>query len=775
MIFSITRFSQRLPLTTKMILLTFLVGVAVWGVLDFFQTQKLTKILFAQQTERLEKQAQESRIRFDNFVTGYSQAAKLIVSQKSFHDYAEQKQWFALKAQPVLKYNEIPPWLPDASVLRKFVRIHYALLLDEKGNVRELYHSIPSQPPPALLQPDQLLLQLSAGQSIMTTIDGLPFVITAESLLNPDKDYQITLMLASPMNDDFLLSSQGSFITQNVIALIAEPDFRVLTSSDPHGVPIGSLLKELNDRYLVTGKSFFDNGASDLFIHFTSLISKKEYERLTKAIIALERQQRAIAGVISLLSFALLMFITTKSIKKVTQQIMEYSRNLVGHEPAAMRRGDELHILTQSFDRLMTEVVAAREALIQEKNLLTAAHLDLEQKNELIEKNKIRLEKALAKISSLIQQVANDKDFNVRFLNPNLKKCYELLECTKKGCPCYGKEALRCWQEAGTYCLTQPKGSFVSKQSDCSQCLVYLAATADPFYQIGEHFNNMMHILSQEHAELGKAYADLQAAQSQILQREKMASLGQLAAGVAHEINNPIGFVMSNLNSLNKYIERLREFIAIQTEFITSLNPLTGLDELTNARKRLKVDYLLDDATALLKESLDGATRVKVIVQNLKNFSRLDETTIIAADLNECLRSTLTILHNELKYKATLKEEYGEIPLTRCNPAELNQVFMNILMNSVQALDRKGTITVKTWLEGGYISVTISDSGCGIPEDKISKIFDPFFTTKDVGKGTGLGLSIVYDIIKKHQGEISVQSKIGSGTTFLMKIPIVGE
>lgn len=272
---------------------------------------------------------------------------------------------------------------------------------------------------------------------------------------------------------------------------------------------------------------------------------------------------------------------------------------------------------------------------------------------------------------------------------------------------------------------------------------------------------------------LKKAYADLQAAQAQILQREKMASLGQLAAGVAHEINNPIGFIMSNLNSLSKYIQRLREFIAIQTEFIIALNPITGLAELNDTRKRLKIDYLLEDATALLKESLDGADRVKVIVQNLKSFTRLDETEIVAADLNECLRSTLYILNNELKFKATINKEFGDIPLTRCNPAELNQAFMNILMNAVQAIDQEGTITVKTWHDGSYISIAISDTGGGIPDDKISKIFDPFFTTRDVGKGTGLELSIVYDIIKKHQGQISVQSEIGKGSTFLIKIPIL--
>ena len=281
--------------------------------------------------------------------------------------------------------------------------------------------------------------------------------------------------------------------------------------------------------------------------------------------------------------------------------------------------------------------------------------------------------------------------------------------------------------------------------------------------------------------ELESAYSDLKSAQSHMLQQEKMASIGQLAAGVAHEINNPVGFVMSNLNSLRKYTEKLLAFIRSQGEALTAI---TGLslerqqalrEELAAGRKSLKIDYIADDALNLIDESLDGANRVKNIVQNLKNFSRVDESGNKATYLNKAIESTLQIVWNELKYKATVTRDYGEIPLTVCNAGELNQVFTNLLINAGQAIREKGEITIRTWAEGESICLAFADTGCGMPPEISQRIFEPFFTTKEVGKGTGLGLSITYDIIKKHQGEIEVTSEVGKGTTFTVRIPVKSE
>jgi len=283
-------------------------------------------------------------------------------------------------------------------------------------------------------------------------------------------------------------------------------------------------------------------------------------------------------------------------------------------------------------------------------------------------------------------------------------------------------------------------------------------------------------LLKKTNTQLEQAYNELKQTQSQIVQQEKMASIGQLAAGVAHEINNPMGFISSNLASLDNYLEKLTRFLTSQDMLLTGLQDEQALRELQDKRKNLKIDYLLKDIPDLITESRDGADRVRVIVQNLKNFSRLDGNEICPTSINGCLDSTLNIIHNELKYKAEIIKEYGEdLPPVKAFPQQLNQVFMNILVNAAQAIEKKGVITIRTWLEKNYIRVSISYTGCGIPQQNLSRIFDPFFTTKEVGKGTGLGMSITYDIIKKHDGTIFVESGAGCGSTFTVSLPVALE
>lgn len=277
--------------------------------------------------------------------------------------------------------------------------------------------------------------------------------------------------------------------------------------------------------------------------------------------------------------------------------------------------------------------------------------------------------------------------------------------------------------------------------------------------------------IARQHTRLQEAHDELKQAQSQLLQREKMASIGQLAAGVAHEINNPVGFIQSNLSTLAKYLERFSEYMADQQAACAAL-PEEIRHGLLEKAKKLKIDRISADAKELVGECLEGTDRVREIVINLKNFSRVDHPEEQLANLNNCLDETLRIVWNELKYMATVTKDYGELPETLCHPQQLNQVFVNILVNAGQALVDKGEITIRTWEEAGVIFVAISDTGPGIPEEIRNRLFEPFFTTKEVGKGTGLGLSISYDIIKKHRGEIEITSEVGRGTTFTIQIPV---
>lgn len=280
--------------------------------------------------------------------------------------------------------------------------------------------------------------------------------------------------------------------------------------------------------------------------------------------------------------------------------------------------------------------------------------------------------------------------------------------------------------------------------------------------------------LSLLYRQLEQAHAELKETQAQLIQQEKMASIGQLAAGVAHEINNPTGFIMSNLGTLQKYIERLSVFVKAQSDMIT-VHGIPDADEnLAGLQKQLKIDRIVGDLPSLIAESLDGAERIKKIAQDLKSFSRADEEECKTTSLIDCIESTISIVWNELKYKATLKKEFGDLPPIRCYPQQLSQVIMNLLVNASHAIEKQGEITVSVWQENDSACLAIADTGSGIPEEIRSRIFEPFFTTKEVGKGTGLGLPISYDIVKKHGGEIIVESTVGEGTTFTVRLPLNG-
>ncbi len=256
-----------------------------------------------------------------------------------------------------------------------------------------------------------------------------------------------------------------------------------------------------------------------------------------------------------------------------------------------------------------------------------------------------------------------------------------------------------------------------------------------------------------------------------LLQQDKMASIGQLAAGVAHEINNPMGFIISNLKTLREYIQGLTGYIEA-FEQLHCLLPDVEQQRLAALRKQLDVAFITTDITPLLSESLDGADRVKQIVLDLKDFARVDEVDARETDLNQCVRSTVNIVRNELKYVAQLDLLLGEIPMVFCNPQQINQVITNLLVNAAQAIEGHGSITVTTFQEGEQVVLTIADTGKGMPEDVRKRIFEPFFTTKPVGQGTGLGLTISYDMVKKNGGDISVESEPGRGTSFTVRLPV---
>lgn len=285
--------------------------------------------------------------------------------------------------------------------------------------------------------------------------------------------------------------------------------------------------------------------------------------------------------------------------------------------------------------------------------------------------------------------------------------------------------------------------------------------------------------------ELEMTNNELKQMQSQLVQNEKLACIGQLAAGVAHEINTPVGFVASNFQTLESYLKKIRDLLTMHDKFIGQIETLEKKEllnkivSISQARDAMKIDFILEDLHELFDDSKEGLERITNIVQNLRDFSRIDQPgSLDEYNINDGIEATLVVAKNEIKYDADIKMDLSKVPPVLCHSSQINQVFLNILVNASQAIksqekEDKGNITIRTYPTDEHVVCEISDNGCGIAPEDLSKIFDPFFTTKAIGKGTGLGLSVSYDIIvNKHKGELLADSTVGEGTTFTIRLPI---
>lgn len=291
--------------------------------------------------------------------------------------------------------------------------------------------------------------------------------------------------------------------------------------------------------------------------------------------------------------------------------------------------------------------------------------------------------------------------------------------------------------------------------------------------EVATGFDQMANVVQQREHELTESFHQIQSAhnrlresQAQLVQSEKMAGLGTMAAGVAHEINNPVGFVRSNLETLKGYIkdyERFHNLLAEEGRI--SEKRLSELAESAGA------DFAIEDSPVLIDESVEGVNRVTEIVSSLKNFARADTEIVSDVDVNAGIKSTLRLINNELKYHCTVHESYGDLPLISCNAGQINQVVMNLIINASQAIKGEGEIFIRTWWQSGKVYISIRDTGYGIAPDVKDKIFNPFFTTKAPGEGTGLGLSLIHNIVEQHRGRIDVVSVPGEGAEFIVSLP----
>ena len=400
-----------------------------------------------------------------------------------------------------------------------------------------------------------------------------------------------------------------------------------------------------------------------------------------------------------------------------------------------IKTGDEIQSLAETFNMMSAELRKTTGSLENTLNLLTDANV---------------------KLLTLLTDVEKTGNVKTRFENPNLVKCWEIKNCTKKECPSHGSKDLRCWQVAGTHCQGTVQGEFAKKLKNCEQCEVYKHAIPDKITETGEIFNNMMLILENKSRDLEKAKErieeynktlelkveertkQLEVVQTKLVKSEKMAAVGQLAGGVAHEINNPLTIILGYAQTLMRNIK----------EGDPIYKPLKSME--------------------------NAAVRCKKIVNDLLAFSRAEKLENENVDINEAIDQAVTLVQAWSKVKEIqVVKNYGQVPLISTNKNQIQQVIVNLCNNAVDAMPDGGTITITTkQLENFFIEITVADTGKGMSEEAKHHIFEPFFTTKDVGKGTGLGLSLCHGIIVKNGGSIEISSETGKGTTVRIKLPV---
>ena len=687
-------FLQSISLTIKSLLLTISVGVILWVVLDYLQGKDIQALFIQELLEGLQTQAKEDRALFDKHIQSHQKAAKLIVSQKRFQDYVLSDNW---KDAEVHEHYRPPQWLPSSSVMRAFFPARQALLIDDEGNVQEVYYNAPDELPETLKQPGTLMQQLSHNQSYMTMIEGRPFVLAAQSLRN-DRDKTIaTLMLISPIDDEFLIASQGTSRPEGlVVALLEGQPERIMASSNPDAFTAGALVESLNKDFLKARASgFFDYGASDLELQFASFVATEQAYHISNQILAKAKEQRVVFALVLVISFSLLIAWIAQQIRRLTKQITVFSQESLGIDTYQTNFGDEIHQIISSFQLLRDSIANT----IERANAIASGNYSREAYAHHSAQD--QLGQALTHMNNTLQEQAE----HLRHQQEELRNLNEDLELRVK------ERTLQ---------------------------------------------------LETANGELQTALETVKRTQKQLVEAEKMSALGGLVAGVAHEINTPIGVGVTAASTLD---ERVKAF----TELFES-----GQLKKTDLRK------FLAGVTETSNIILPNLHRAAELIRSFKQIA-VDQTSLELREFHVKTYLDEILLSLRPKLKKTQHQLVIDCPEQLhlyTHAGNFSQIITNLIVNTlVHAYDEGQTghisITVTENEEKNRLLFHYHDDGKGIPQENLSKIFDPFFTTARSKGGSGLGLSIIYNIVTQNMnGDLRCESEESKGTDFYFEIPV---
>ncbi len=744
---------RRVPLTPKLLLVTLLVGGAVWGVVDRVQSRELQALMEDHLHARLAEQAQQDRQRFDAYIASYHQAAKLLVAQKRMVDYVERGLGTRRSAPAVYTVSDIPRWLPDTSILRAFTPIDYAFLLDQHGRVRELYEGRPDPPPRTLYTPSLLLRDMSHNQSFLTSLDHKPFLLASEAVRDDNGVELATLMLADELDDAFLQQSQGASATQSVVALAAGTPLRIIASNRTDAVPDGTPLASLHHTYLVTGKSFFDFGGSALTVQFLSLVSRAEFKALGASILRGERRQRAFASLALLAAFGAIIFWISRHIRHLSRSILRFSADMLGTSGATSERGDELFLIAKQFGTLASEVLTARDALQREAD----EKLELQKQALVAERQKRELELLQAlRLSEenyhAIFDSANDAIFvldapsgAILDVNQKVRELYgdPAEEAKGRGPGMFGpgldlrdREAVR--EHLHRAAAGEPQlfelrtrdreGRLLWVEANIKQAMIggndrLLAVVRD----VTERKQNE-EALREVHIELNRRAVELELVNK---------DLTDFSYSVSHDLRAP-------LRSIEGFTRVILEDDADRLD-------ATGRDAFARilaASRRMGqlIDALQHLARFTRRELLDKTVDLSAIVEATADTLRQKEPG----------RNVRFVIAPEVK-------AHGDA-------AMLQVVLENLVENAWKFTGKKPSATIEFGVEqqADGPAYFVRDDGAGFPPDFADKLFTPFrrLHTDQEFPGLGIGLAIAHRIILSHGGSMRAVSAPGHGATF---------
>lgn len=752
--------TRRLSLTVKMLVFTVIVGLLVWSILDIIQTRELKSTLRAQLKNRLEDQARHDRGLFDDLIRSFSKAARLFASQKNITHYLENLNamgWANDKNIIPVNHRRPPKWYPQVSVARTFSSPQHTILLDAKGRVREFY-SIDKPPPVELMNPAGLLILLSHYEILMTNISGHPYVVASENIFDNDMNLQATLMLASPLDSDFLMTSQKYSVDEHIVALIQGDTNKIISSSKPSILPRGANLSKIKDTYLVTGKSFFDYGMSDLLLQFVTLISTSEVDALSQEILFANRRQHIITALTLIFSFVFILYWITSRINALTKKIVRFSSESLGISLSEIVKGDQLYILEDQFSRFETNITEAKEALISEIN------------------TRIEAEKTSKENEERYRMLFNNGDdaIFVHTIDGNARPgpFVEVNEvaCRKLG---YTREEIL---------ERSPKDiDSIKARHSIEQNASTLLATGHVMFETFHQTRNGKEIPVEinSHTFTFRGQQHVISIARDITQR-KVAEQKMIAD--SKELEDKNIELQKALKAANAADKAKGEFLAnMSHELRTPMNGIMGLTELV-----LESD-LEDEQRQNLMLVNSSAEALLVIINDILDFSKIAARKLDIHNEPFNIRDMFGDIINPMVLQAQQKGIHLIFDINPIVPhvvigdkIRLRQVMNNLIGNAIK-FTKEGEVRVSLMLmdtnsKKATIKFMVSDTGIGISKENQEHIFDSFSqgdssTSRQFG-GTGLGLAISSELVRLIGGKLALESTPNVGSTFFFTLTL---